>query len=956
MENGEWKRPTDLFNKTNNYPETCMHLCAVKELIAYYNNRMKNIIPILTCLLLLTGCARDKEKRPITIGFSQCVGSDKWRQSMLDGIHRELSFYPNAKLIYKDADNSSEKQIEQIKELTAEGIDILIVSPNEAKPLNTIVEDIYNKGTPVIVIDRKTSSSLYTAYIGADNYEIGKRAGEYTANLLQGKGNIIEVMGLPGSTPAIERARGFYDGVKAHKDIHIIAEVYGNWRIEKVEEALNQVSPELQQKANLVFAHNDMMALGSYEYFKRKGDNNNLMFIGVDGLPNTGLQLVSNKILTATALYPTGGEEAIRTAMAVLNQQPFQKDNVLQTVIIDSTNITLMKLQADKISSQQADIERQQQMIDEQRKIYRNQSTVLFVIAGSLVIALILGGVAFYYLRENKKITRSLEQKNKAITEQQQQIIEMSEKARAAHEAKVKFFTNISHEFRTPLTLILAPLEDILHNGKFSFTIQQHLKLVQKNVIRLLRLVNQLMDFRKIELDKLKLRATENNLNDFITEIMEPFNWLAHKRNIDFRLISREKNIMLWFDANMMDKVIFNLLSNAFKFTADNGYIHITTEKNTAGNTVIIKVEDNGSGMLPDAADHAFELFYQNEITSQHGAGLGLSLSKELINLHKGTIKVNSEKWKGTCFEITLHSGTGHLAKEEMLTGKETEHHAYQDEKIFITELQQTQIQPDISSLATFGNGTTRSVLIVEDNTDLKNFIQGKLQPEYEVFTAENATTALQQAFDNIPDIVICDIVLPGKEDGMAVTNTLKNDMRTSHIPVILLTAKTTIEQQIEGMKNMADAYIVKPFNIDFLLETIKSVMRNRELLREHYTSELSVETKNQAPKKLDRKFINEFTAIIENNIANENFTIDELCSNMGISRVQLYRKVKALLGYNVNDYILNARLQKAKHYLSQGEYSVSEVAYKTGFSSPAYFSTVFKSKCGVTPREFKEK
>jgi signal transduction histidine kinase/AraC-like DNA-binding protein/CheY-like chemotaxis protein len=874
---------------------------------------------------------------------------------MLDGMKRELSFYPSASLIYKDANNSSELQVKQIEELLAEEIDILIVSPNEAKPLNTIVENIYNKGIPVIVIDRKTSSSLYTAYIGGDNYEIGKRVGEYTVNRLAGKGNIIEVMGLPGSTPAIERAKGFYDAIQAYPAIKIIAQVYGNWRIEKVHDALEQVSPELQNQANLVFAHNDMMALGAYEYFKQKGLDSSISFIGVDGLPNTGLQLVSNKILAATALYPTGGEESIRTAMAILKQEPFQKENQLQTVIIDSTNIKLMKLQADKINSQQADIERQQTMIDEQRKIYRNQSTVLLVIAGSLVIAVILGAVSFYFLRENKKITRSLKQKNEAIIEQQKQIIEMSEKAQAANEAKLKFFTNISHEFRTPLTLILAPLEDILQNGKLNYTVQQHLKLVQKNVIRLLRLVNQLMDFRKVELDKLRLRATENNLNEFIAGVMESFNGVAHKRNIDFRLMSKEKNISLWFDTNMLDKVIFNLLSNAFKFTADNGFIHITLEKNSAANTVVIKVEDNGSGMLPEAVDHAFDLFYQNEITSQQGSGLGLSLSKELINLHKGIIKLNSVKWKGTCFEIILHSGTAYLSKDEMLIVKEPFSNAYQDEKIFITELQQTQFLPGESDLMQNGNAS-RSVLIVEDNMDLRNFIQNKLKPEYEVFVAENGVSALEQAYNNIPDLVICDIILPGKDDGIAITQTLKNDIRTSHIPVILLTAKTAIEQQIEGMKNMADAYIVKPFNIEFLKETIRSVMRNRELLREHYTSELSVDTKNQAPKKLDRKFINEFTAIVESNLGNERFSVDDICQHIGISRVQLYRKVKALLGCNVNDYILTIRLQKAKHLLNEGELSISEVSFKIGFSSAAYFSTVFKSKFQMTPKEYKEK
>jgi signal transduction histidine kinase/AraC-like DNA-binding protein/CheY-like chemotaxis protein len=911
----------------------------------------------LSILLLFYGfvfsACHFTQPKKIRIGFSQCVGSDKWRQSMLEGMQRELSFYDNVELVYRDADNSSTRQIAQIQELLNSHIDLLIVSPNEAKPLTPVIEQTFNQGMPVIVIDRKISSSLYTAYIGGDNYEIGRRIGEYTANYLHGKGRVLEISGLEGSSPAIERNRGFMDALRPYPAIRA-TKVYGNWLKEKAKTSLQQLPVDSLAHTDLVFGHNEVMALGAYEYFSSAGITKKTGFIGVDGLPTIGLLYVGNKTLTATALYPTGGEEAIQTAMAILNHRNFEKENLLQTVIIDSSNVRIMKLQANKIQNQQSEIMRQQKMIEDQRKIYDDQNATLLVILVFLVISLALGFTALYFLRENKKINKDLRQKNEEITLKQQQLLEMSAKAEAANEAKLQFFTNISHEFRTPLTLILAPLEDMLKNARHNFTEKQSLKLVQKNVIRLLRLINQLMDFRKIELAKLKLQATENDLIAFTEEIMETFKPVALKRNINFRLVTKEKHLLLWFDVNMLDKVIFNLLSNAFKFTHDNGLIYLYISRAEADNSVTLIVEDNGVGMTPDGVEHAFDLFYNSEITSQQGSGLGLSLSKELITLHQGTIGVESTKWKGTRFAIKLPAGSDHLQEQEKLAAGDRDHKVYNEEKIFITELDNPLPVRELSSIPSVGI-TKQTILVIEDNHDLRQFLFTKLSLDYEVYTAENGNTGLQLAYENIPDLLICDIVLPDK-DGLQITHQLKNDIRTSHIPIVLLTSKSTIDNQIEGMKSMADAYLVKPFNIDFLFQTIRSVLKNRDLLRDHYTSELPLDKTARTPRKLDRKFINDFTAIVENNVGNQHFGADELCKAMGISRVQLYRKVKALLGCNVNDYIISVRLQKAKYYLSQQELTISEVSYKVGFASAAYFSTVFKSKFQMTPKEFREK
>jgi YesN/AraC family two-component response regulator len=332
-----------------------------------------------------------------------------------------------------------------------------------------------------------------------------------------------------------------------------------------------------------------------------------------------------------------------------------------------------------------------------------------------------------------------------------------------------------------------------------------------------------------------------------------------------------------------------------------------------------------------------------------------LALSKELIGLHKGSITVTSEKWKGTAFEVYLPLGNKHLAKDEMVESAQETNQAvlYEHEKIFTSDLTTEQVEKD--ETATVQTAKEYSILIIEDNADLRQFLVKKLNTQYETLEADNGQLAIQQAFDNIPDLIICDVVIPGK-DGMALTSILKNDFRTSHIPIILLTAKTSIEQQIEGMKNWADAYITKPFNTSFLEQTIKSLLGNRARLKEHFTSELPTGLNTQTLSKPDRKFISEFSALVESNLSNEDFSVESICKSMGISRVQLYRKVKGLMDINVNDYIMNTRLKKAKYLLKHDDCTIGEVASKTGFSSSAYFSSVFKSKEGITPKEFREK
>ena len=912
-------------------------------------------IPILSaCLILCAGCNSHQKDKTFIIGFSQCTQADEWRQTMSEEMKRELSFHNNVKLVYKTAEGSSGRQISQVREMVQQGINLLIISPNEVKPLSAVIQEVYDSGIPVVVVDRRTDSKKYTAFIGASNYEVGQNAGRYAATILKGKGHIMEVTGMPDASPVIDRHKGFMDIIKNYPGL-IYQKEFVDFKIENAA-LLSQI--ELYLRTNdidLVYAQNDFMAFEIYKICKKLGLENKIKIVGIDGLPlkGLGLDMVANKYISATILYPTGGQEAILTAVDILEKKPFKKENQLFTTVIDSSNVRIMKLQNERVLAQQADIDRRQRKIEEQAIISRNQTNAIYSISFLLALALILGGITYYYLRENRKINERLEKQNEEIRDQQSQLIEMSAKAKEATEAKFNFFTNISHEFRTPLTLIMAPLEELLANNRLQSGTRIHVQMIQRNVIRLLRMVNQLIDFRKVELNKMEIKASNNDLVQFTREVMEAFYDTAFKRGIDLKFFTTESKLMVWFDVNMLDKVLFNMLSNAIKFTRDDGLIQLFIEKTTDGRSAVISVKDNGVGMKPEEVAHAFDLFYQGSYETYKGSGIGLSLSKELVDLHKGNISLESEPKKGTTIRIELPLGNSHFQPGEIQVngeigspGLKENAGLYTADLMPVNQLQDEEITKE--------PGHEHTILLAEDNIDLLNFLSMRLGKTYDIITAENGQDAISKAFEELPDLVISDVMMPGKS-GFELTKTIKTDVRTSHIPIILLTAKTAVNQQIEGFNRLADAFITKPFNVEVLENNIKSILDNRRRMKEHFTADNKLDAKLQNLKKNDRRFVNDFCAFVEANLANEALRVEDICSHLSLSRVQLYRKVKTLLDCNVNDYILNTRLQKARYYLQHEDLPVSEISYKVGFASPGYFSTVFKARYNISPKNFRE-
>ncbi|MCB2407850.1 substrate-binding domain-containing protein [Hymenobacter lucidus] len=906
---------------------------------------------LLALALLLHSCQPAEPAPTYRIGFSQCTMGDAWRQAMLAGMKKELSFYPEVSFRMKDAHDDSRLQRQQIREFLREKIDLLIVSANEAEPITPIVEEAFNRGIPVIILDRRTTSKLYTAYVGGNNLEVGQAAGNYVGSLLRGRGQVLEVLGAPGASPAVDRHQGFVQALAAYPGVQLAAQLHGDWKRPSVIQhlpALLRRHPEV----DLIFAHNDRMALGAYQVCKQLGLDHRIRVIGVDGLsgPHGGIQFVEDGILSATLLYPPGGEEAIRVAMKILRKEAYAKENTLSTMVIDSTNVLTMKLQTEKLAGQQQDIQRQQQLLQQQRDTYASQQTVLYVLAAALLGAAGLGLLVWRAFRANRRINRQLGEQNREILSQRNQIQEFAERAKVETEAKLRFFTNFSHELRTPLTLILGPVEEMLSSGPSLPPAQRHdLGLIRRNAQRLLQLVNQLMDFRKIDVGKMPVRAAEGNLVAFVREIMDVFERPARQRGISLRFLPAEPGILIWFDGNILDKVFFNLLSNALKFTPDRGQITVSIQRVPAEHTVRVSVEDTGAGISEADKAHIFEWFYQGQQSVAKGSGMGLALALGLTRLHQGQLTFTSQPGQGSTFVVTL---------PEVLPQALTTQAAgpVLPSAAFAIDEDAVGTQP-LAAADSFDTGPVASsealVLVIEDNPDVNAFLVQKLRPHFQVSTAADGENGLRMAAEAIPDLIICDVMLPGIS-GLAVVAQLKEDWRTSHIPVVLLTARSAPEQQVEGVQTGADLYLTKPFNPAFLLESVRTLLANRARQREHFRRQLSVDTATVAPQRVDQKFLADLTAIVEANLSRSELSVEDIGRSLGISRVQLYRKVKAVLGTGVTDFIQGIRLTKARQLLLDDELTIAEVAYQLGFSSPSYFSTSFKARYQVSPSEFR--
>ena len=925
--------------------------------------RKLHLIIYVAIIVLLTGCAQ--QPRKYVIGVSQC-SEDIWRDKLNDEL--KMGEYLNDSLIVKLASSNDDNvlQNKQINQFVDEGVDLLIVSPNQLSAISKAVERAYDKGIPVILYDRKTNSDKYTAFIGCDNYTIGKSMGTFIAQQLQGKGRIVEIRGLEGSSPALERHRGFMDAIKPYPGLQVVASEGGNWKEEGGIQAMKRILKQTQD-FDYVFAHNDRLAWGAYVAARQMRVKRNYKYTGVDGMATEGggLELVRDGIFEASYLYPTKGDEVIALAMKILKHQPYERDNYLSTSIITQANAALTLMEARDAERQARNLKALHKQVDQYLSDYNSQKVMLIGLCLFLFVCLAAAALIFRgYLIKVKlnetlaKTNGELKRLNVELGEKNEELKRLNEEVLELTHSRLVFFTNISHELRTPLTLIADPVEMLLEDTGIKGKSRELLKMVQRNALALQQLVSNILDFRKIQNGKMELKLYRFDIVKTLTMWVGDFQLTAERKQIRLHLDvdDLKGSHEMIADQEKISRIVFNLLSNALKYTPAGGEIFVSLKDE--GANLRLDVRDTGKGISQDEADKIFERFFQAKGAAS-GTGIGLALVKSFVELHHGEARVESEPGKGSDFIVVIpckQEGDSQVIHNDVDIVDNSANASASDSKNVVDESVLQYIDDGDRSRGKVqqlvSENTNRpTVLVIDDNTDIRQYERTLLQDEYVVLEAADGKEGLAVALKEVPDLVICDVMMPVM-DGLEFTKQLKTNTATSHIPVIMLTAKNLEEHRAEGYEHGADSYITKPFHSKVLLARIENLLRQRQLLKNLYqgTKEAEKEISEAHLEDRDKQFLKQLQAIIQKNLSDSEFGVEDMGQQIGLSRVQLYRKVKAMTGSSVVDLLRKARLAKARRLLETRSMSVSEVAYEVGFSAPSYFTKCFKEEYGMLP------
>lgn len=715
------------------------------------------ILYVILLLLVFVSCS----DRRTVIGVSQC-SDDLWRQK----VNREIKIgqyqYKNVDVVFASADNNGQRQARQIDSLVKAKVDLLVVAPSDVKTVAPAIERAYRAGIPVILYDRMIESTHYTAYIGTDNVAIGKEVADYLAHQLQGRGTVVEITGERGSTPVADRHRGFMQGMKAFPQIQVVT-LEGDWNLAGAKKLMRQYM-DAGKPVDAVFGHNDAEAWGAQQAAKEKNREKQMLFVGIDGLPgeNQGVDLVAKGVMTASYIYPTKGEAIVPLAMNILQGKPYKRMNYFQSALVTAENAKLIDMQYKEIEDQTADLNTIYSSINEYMKMYRWQK-IISILAVAVVVLLLI--MIFY----RRKVRREKEKLN----EQRKQMAD----------DKIAFFTNVSHQLRTPLTLVSGPLNRLMQADNYTEEQKMLLQVVLRNVGQLETLTADVLNF---------------------------------KEQVD--------------------------------------------------------------AMNQASADEACE--------------------------------------------------------------KELSQHVLRDSR------HQMLLQQDVEELST--------ILIVDDNEDIRSYLRVLLAGQYYVIEASDGQNGLRLAKESVPDLIVSDVMMPVM-DGLTFCSKIKEDEVTSHIPVILLTARSEESQRIEGYEHGADAYITKPFSDHLLLVRISNLLQARRQRKNDEAKQMLSAEDIQTDEPGERMFLERFKKAAKSHIGDANLRMDDLGSELSLSKVQMYRKVKALTGKTPAEVLREMRMQKAYSLLKQTDKTISEVAAEVGFAIPGYFSACFKKQFGINPTELRD-
>lgn len=715
------------------------------------------ILYVILLLLVFVSCS----DRRTVIGVSQC-SDDLWRQK----VNREIKIgqyqYKNVDVVFASADNNGQRQARQIDSLVKAKVDLLVVAPSDVKTVAPAIERAYRAGIPVILYDRMIESTHYTAYIGTDNVAIGREVADYLAHQLKGRGMVVEITGERGSTPVADRHRGFMQGMKAFPQIQVVT-LEGDWNLAGAKKLMRQYM-DAGKPVDAVFGHNDAEAWGAQQAAKEKNREKQMLFVGIDGLPgeNQGVDLVDKGVMTASYIYPTKGETIVPLAMNILQGKPYKRMNYFQSALVTAENAKLIDMQYKEIEDQTADLNTIYSSINEYMKMYRWQK-IISILAVAVVVLLLI--MIFY----RRKVRREKEKLN----EQRKQMAD----------DKIAFFTNVSHQLRTPLTLVSGPLNRLMQADNYTEEQKMLLQVVMRNVGQLETLTADVLNF---------------------------------KEQVD--------------------------------------------------------------AMNQASADEACE--------------------------------------------------------------KELSQHVLRDSR------HQMLLQQDVEELST--------ILIVDDNEDIRSYLRVLLAGQYYVIEASDGQNGLRLAKESVPDLIVSDVMMPVM-DGLTFCSKIKEDEVTSHIPVILLTARSEESQRIEGYEHGADAYITKPFSDHLLLVRISNLLQARRQRKNDEGKQMLSAEDIQTDEPGERMFLERFKKAAKSHIGDANLRMDDLGSELSLSKVQMYRKVKALTGKTPAEVLREMRMQKAYSLLKQTDKTISEVAAEVGFAIPGYFSACFKKQFGINPTELRD-
>lgn len=715
------------------------------------------ILYVILLLLVFVSCS----DRRTVIGVSQC-SADLWRQK----VNREIKIgqyqYKNVDVVFASADNNGQRQARQIDSLVKAKVDLLVVAPSDVKTVAPAIERAYRAGIPVILYDRMIESTHYTAYIGTDNVAIGKEVADYLAHQLQGRGTVVEITGERGSTPVADRHRGFMQGMKAFPQIQVVT-LEGDWNLAGAKKLMRQYM-DAGKPVDAVFGHNDAEAWGAQQAAKEKNREKQMLFVGIDGLPgeNQGVDLVAKGVMTASYIYPTKGETIVPLAMNILQGKPYKRMNYFQSALVTAENAKLIDMQYKEIEGQTVNLNAIYSSINDYMKMYRWQK-IISILAVAVVVLLLI--MIFY----RRKVRREKEKLNK----QRKQMAD----------EKIAFFTNVSHQLRTPLTLVSGPLNRLMQADNYTEEQKMLLQVVSRNVGQLETLTADVLNFK-----------------------------------------------------------------------------------------------DQVDAMNQATADEASE--------------------------------------------------------------KELSQHVLRDSR------HQMLLQQDVEELST--------ILIVDDNEDIRSYLRVLLAGQYYVIEASDGQNGLRLAKESVPDLIVSDVMMPVM-DGLTFCSKIKEDEVTSHIPVILLTARSEESQRIEGYEHGADAYITKPFSDHLLLVRISNLLQARRQKKNDEAKQMLSAEDIQTDEPGERMFLERFKKAAKSHIGDANLRMDDLGSELSLSKVQMYRKVKALTGKTPAEVLREMRMQKAYSLLKQTDKTISEVAAEVGFAIPGYFSACFKKQFGINPTELRD-